>query len=121
MTSTTTAGRPDRAPSAGGSEPEPIKAIPLRHPLRNVIAVILILVVAAFIWDAATNRPAYDWPAVGKYIFDVRVSQAAFVTIQLTVLSMIIAILLGVLLAVMRLSPNPVLKGIAWIYLWICR
>ena len=121
MTSTTTAGRPDRAPSAGGSEPEPIKAIPLRHPLRNVIAVILILVVAAFIWDAATNRPAYDWPAVGKYIFDVRVSQAAFVTIQLTVLSMIIAILLGVLLAVMRLSPNPVLKGIAWIYLWIFR
>jgi len=80
--------------------------------------VLIVLVVVAFIWDAATNRTAYDWPAVGKYLFDTRVSQAALVTLELTVLSMVGAILLGMVLAVMRLSPNPVFKGISWVFLW---
>ena len=104
--------------SAAPGAPEAIRAIPLRHPLRNVFAVIIVLAVLAFVWDAATNRPAYDWPAVGKYIFDVRVSQAALVTVELTVLAMLGAITLGTVLAVMRLSPNPVLKGIAWVFVW---
>jgi polar amino acid transport system permease protein len=103
------------------SRPEAIRAIPLRHPLRNAFAVIVLLAVAGFIWDAAVNRPAFDWPAVGKYVFDTRVSQAALVTLELTVLSMIGAILLGMVLAVMRLSPNPVLKGISWVFLWVFR
>ena len=34
---------------------------------------------------------------------------------------MAIAIVLGVVLAVMRLSPNPVLRSAAWVYLWIFR
>src|ERR1044072_2136794 len=34
---------------------------------------------------------------------------------------MVLAIALGVLLAVMRLSPNPIFKAVAWVYLWIFR
>ena len=34
---------------------------------------------------------------------------------------MLLAIVLGVILAVMRLSPNPVLKSVSWVYLWIFR
>src|SRR4051812_20840536 len=101
-------------------QPQPIKAIKLKHPWRNVFAVVLILIVALVIIDAA-QRPAYDWPSVGKYLFDRRVSQAALVTLELTVYSMVIAIILGIVLAVMRLSPNPVVKSIAWVYLWIFR
>ncbi len=99
---------------------EVIKAIPLRHPWRNVIAVVLVLLLALFVVDAA-QRPDYGWPEVGKYIFDKRISQAAWVTLSLTVYSMIGAITLGLLIAIMRLSPNPVLNGVAWLYLWIFR
>ena len=112
--------------SAGSSSPTDgghaagIKAIRLRHPWRNIFATVLILIIALFVLDAA-QRPAYDWPSVGKYMFDQRISQAAFVTLQLTVYSMVIAIILGVILAVMRLSPNPVVSSIAWVYLWIFR
>jgi polar amino acid transport system permease protein len=42
-------------------------------------------------------------------------------TLQLTVYSMVLAIVLGVLLAVMRLSPNPVFRSVSWVYLWIFR
>lgn len=108
-------------PPPGGSEQHaPIKAVRLRHPWRNVFAVVLLLIVALFVIDAA-QRPAYDWPTVAQYLFDRRVSQAALVTLELTVFSMVIAIVLGVVLAVMRLSPNPVVKAVAWFYLWVFR
>ncbi len=120
---------PQNAQGSSGASPAasahddlpPIKAIKLRHPLRWIIAVILITYAVAFVVDAAVNRPVYDWETFGKYIFDQRISQAALVTLQLTVFSMILAIVLGILLAVMRLSPNPIFKSIAWFYLWIFR
>lgn len=109
-------GAPMPAPVSGAA----IKAIRLRHPWRNVFAVLLVAALVLFILDAA-QRPAYDWPSVAKYIFDQRVSAAALATLQLTVYSMVIAIVLGVVLAVMRLSPNPVVKSLAWFYLWVFR
>jgi len=102
------------------TEPELIKAIPLRHYGRWAAATIVIILVGLFIYGAATND-AYDWSTYWKYLFDRRISQAAVVTLELTVLSMILGIILGVTLAVMRLSPNPVLKSAAWVYLWIFR
>jgi polar amino acid transport system permease protein len=107
-------------PRSGGDDHDLIKAVKLRHPWRNVVAVVLILLVALFVIDAS-QRKAYDWSAFGKYIFDERISQAALVTLELTVLSMIGAIVLGLILAIMRLSPNPVLKAVSWTYVWIFR
>lgn len=100
--------------------PETIRAVKLRHPWRVVIAVVLVILLVLFVLDAA-QRKAFGWADVAKYLFDIRISQAALVTLELTVYSMIIGIILGLILAVMRLSPNPVLKAVAWLYLWIFR
>lgn len=91
-----------------------------KHPIRTLAAVLIVIFAALFVIDAA-QRPAYDWPTVGKYIFDHRVIEAALNTLQLTVYSMVIAIVLGLILAVMRESPNPVLRSVAWFYLWLFR
>lgn len=106
--------------SSGATGGAPAKIVKLRHPWRIVFAVVLLALVAVFVIDAAL-RPAFDWPSVGKYVFDRRVSQAAGFTLLLTVLSMVIGVVLGIILAVMRQSPNPVLKSVAWVYLWIFR
>ena len=108
------------ASPTGDGRPEPIKAIRLHHPWRIVFAVVLVAALALFIIDAA-QRPAYGWQNFSKYIFDQRISQAAFNTLMLTVYSMVIAIILGITLAVMRLSENPVVAGVAWLYLWVFR
>jgi polar amino acid transport system permease protein len=42
-------------------------------------------------------------------------------TIKLTVLSMAIGIVLGIVAAVMRLSENPVVRSAAWLYVWFFR
>ena len=34
---------------------------------------------------------------------------------------MLFGVLLGVVLAVMRLSDNPVLRGVSWLYTWFFR
>jgi polar amino acid transport system permease protein len=74
----------------------------------------------ALIRSAATN-PRFDWGIVGHYFFSSDVLHGLLVTVELTVLSMAIGIVLGVVLAVMRLSPNPLVSGASWFYIWFFR
>jgi polar amino acid transport system permease protein len=100
--------------------PAAIDAIPLRHPWRWVAAVVIIVLLGLFLYGAATN-PAYSWATYREYLFNNRILLGVFNTLQLTIYSMAIAIVLGVTLSVMRLSPNPVFRSVAWVYLWIFR
>ncbi|MCV7279379.1 amino acid ABC transporter permease [Mycolicibacterium flavescens] len=101
--------------------PAAIDAVPLRHPWRWVAAVVIVVLAVLFLYGAATNE-AYRWSTYWEYLFNERVLVVGVVnTLQLTIYSMVLAIALGVLLAVMRLSPNPVFKAVSWVYLWIFR
>ncbi len=100
--------------------PAPIQAKPLRHPGRWVLAAIVVGLAAWFVIGALTNE-AYGWDTYRQYLFDTRIATAALHTLALTVLAMLIGVVLGATLAVMRMSPNPVLRGVAWVYLWIFR
>ncbi|MGZ8180126.1 amino acid ABC transporter permease [Williamsia sp. SKLECPSW1] len=115
---TSTGGGGD--PAGGPSDPAPIKAIPVRRPGQWVAAVVVAVLVVLFVYGAATN-PAYGWSTYGKYLFDTRILSGVGYTLALTVLSMVIGVVLGALLAVMRLTPNPVLRTVSWVYLWIFR
>ncbi|MBF6134434.1 amino acid ABC transporter permease [Nocardia otitidiscaviarum] len=108
------------AAAAAGTEPEPIKAIPLRRPGRWIAAAIILVLLGLFLYGAATN-PAYHWDTYANYLFDKRILEGALVTLELTVLAMVLGVVLGVVLAIMRLSPNPVLRSVSWVYLWIFR
>ena len=102
------------------ASPAAIDAVPLRHPWRWVGAAAIIGLVGLFLYGAATN-PAYGWATYRKYLFDHRVSEAAWNTLQLTFWAMLLGLVLGVIIAVMRLSPNPILNSVSWVYLWIFR
>jgi len=119
-TATPAAAAGATAAGTAGPPPEQIRAIPVRHPGRWVAVAILAVIVAMMIHGVVTNE-RFRWDTVGKYLFDQRVGQGILVTLELTVLSMAIAVTLGVILAVMRLSPNPILSGAAWVYLWVFR
>ncbi|WP_197377629.1 amino acid ABC transporter permease [Mycolicibacterium baixiangningiae] len=103
------------------ASPAAIDAVPLRHPWRWVTAVVILILVVLFLYGAATND-AYRWSTYWEYLFNERVLTVGVVnTLQLTIYSMVLALVLGVLLAVMRLSPNPVFRAVSWAYLWIFR
>src|SRR3954466_15713709 len=101
--------------------PAAIDAVPLRHPWRWVAAVVIVFLVVLFLYGAATND-AYRWHVYTEYLFNERVLKVGLLnTLQLTIYSMVMAIVLGVILAVMRLSANPIFKAVSWVYLWIFR
>jgi polar amino acid transport system permease protein len=108
------------APREDPERPEEIKAVPVRRPGRW-IAVVIVLVVAASIIRAIVTAKGFQWGVVGHYLFDSRVLHGVLTTIYLTLLSMAIGIVLGVLAAVMRLSPNPVVSSASWLYIWFFR
>jgi polar amino acid transport system permease protein len=104
--------------------PEDIKAVPVRHPGRWIAAVIIIVVAASIIRSIVTNtgpNKGFQWTWVGHYLFDSRILHGAVVTLELTVLSMVIGIVLGIILASMRQSPNPLVSGASWLYIWFFR
>ena len=94
--------------------------MPLRHYKRWAVALLLLLSLAGIIVDAA-SRPAYEWAAFREYLFDGRVIKASLVTLELTLLSMFFAIILGISLGVMRRTDNPILRNFAWLFIWIFR
>ncbi len=100
--------------------PEDIRSVPVRHPGRWVAAVI-ILIVAASLVRSVINNPRFGWGTVGHYLFDPRILHGVVTTIWLTALSMVVGILLGIVLAVMRLSPNRLVSGASWFYIWFFR
>jgi polar amino acid transport system permease protein len=87
---------------------------------RWIAAAIVLLLAAALIYSLATNK-RFQWGVVGDFLFDPRVLRGVRATLELTVVSMAIGIVLGVLLAVMRLSPNPLVKSASWLYIWFFR
>ncbi|MCX4905509.1 amino acid ABC transporter permease [Streptomyces sp. NBC_00878] len=107
---------PQDTPPAG---PEAIKAIPVRHYGRYVSAVVAIALLVSIIY--AFSQGKINWGAIPDYFFNDRVLAGVGRTLMLTVLAMLIGVFGGILLAVMRLSTNPVTSSIAWFYIWFFR
>ncbi|MDK8658557.1 amino acid ABC transporter permease [Corynebacterium sp. MSK204] len=107
-------------PTAQQEAPAKIEARPLRHPWRWLCAAVLLILGLWFVIASARND-AFGWDTYFQYLFDQRIAIASLHTIAITILSMIIGVVGGAILAVMRMSPNPILRAISWIFLWIFR
>jgi polar amino acid transport system permease protein len=108
--------------------PEEIKAVPVRHPGRWIAAVILLLFAASIARAIIVDKGAkgipnsgFQWHIVGHYLFNSTILHGAWVTLYMTFLSMVVGIALGIVAAIMRMSPNPVLKTASWLYIWFFR
>ncbi|MFF2299597.1 amino acid ABC transporter permease [Arthrobacter sp. NPDC058127] len=102
------------------AEPQPINAVPVRHPGRWAGATIILLFLTLVAQSLVTNVN-FHWDIVGSYILDTLVVQGIGWTLLLTVLSMILAILLAILLAFMRQSDNPLFRYASWFWVWFFR
>ncbi|HET6533633.1 MAG TPA: amino acid ABC transporter permease [Actinoplanes sp.] len=110
------------------AQPEAIRAVPVRHPGRWIAIAVIAVLVAMFLHLILTNDQ-FRWSfiftsyAPGKrgVMFTEPVLAGLRGTILLTITSMLIGIVLGVVIAVMRLSPNPILSTVAWVYTWVFR
>lgn len=97
-----------------------VKIVPAKHWGQWLIAIALVGAVG-FLGTVVLSSPNVAWSTIPRYLFDDTILEGIKLTVLFTVLSMIISILAGALLAMMRLSPNPVINGFAGLYVWFFR
>lgn len=114
-----------RARSKGGEmesasvTPVPMEVAPEHYWWRWVTGLIALGIV---LWVALLfARGNIEWAAAKDYLFDPRVMQGLRMTLVYSALAMLLGVLGGLLLAIMKLSANPVLRQISNFYIWVFR
>lgn len=108
----------DKAP-APSVPPEQIKAIPVRHYGRWVSGVVVIAIVVMI--GIAFSNAKINYSIIPDYVTDGTILSGAWHTLYISVLAMALGLLLGVILAIMRMSSNPVTSTVSWFYIWFFR
>ena len=101
-------------------QPNPHNTVKLRHSGRIIIALVCIAAIAWFGWALATNENII-WSDVLPYLTFPKILDGVVVTIQLSILATIMGLAIGVVLAIMKLSANPVAAWISNLYIWFFR
>ncbi|MDQ1696339.1 MAG: polar amino acid transport system permease protein, partial [Frankiaceae bacterium] len=89
-------------------------------PGRWASTAVIAVLAAMFVHMLATND-RFQWSFMVHNMFRGPILRGAEATLLLTVFSMLIGIALGIVIAIMRLSENPILKSAAWLYTWFFR
>ncbi|MDG4810962.1 amino acid ABC transporter permease [Micromonospora sp. WMMD1120] len=102
------------------SDVEAVRVVPVRHYGRWLTALLVVGLAALFL-RALLDSPNLEPGTIGDYLFKDYILEGVVTTLWLTVLAMVLGTAGGVLLAVLRLSPNPVLRGVSWAFVWVFR
>ncbi len=104
--------------SATGSQsspellPENKKRITPKRPRDYVCWAVALVIVAGLVYTTVTNEN-YQWPVVFEYFTTQSILDGLVLTLILTVVSMVLGTLLGLLLAIMRMSHQTPISGLA--------
>jgi polar amino acid transport system permease protein len=108
------------SPRRGSETLDARNVIRLRRPSRWLGAAIIVLLVSMFVHMLVTN-PNLQWRVVGQYLFSSEILHGVLRTLELTALAMIFGLVLGIIVAVMRLSANPLLQWVSIGWIWFFR
>lgn len=119
-----------------------VEVVPVRHVGQWIGMAVVALFVAMFVHTLFSKIPSgarschliaekvqchavlkwrFGWNLIFHYFTNGGILRGLVVTLELTVFAMIVGIVLGVVVAVMRLSHNRLLSGVAWTYTWLFR
>jgi len=96
-----------------------LRHVPRRHYGRFVAAAAVLALLAWIVWSFARGQIA--WGVVGQFFTAPAIMTGLFYTVVMTACAMALGIVLGVVFAVMYMSPNPVLRSVALFYIWFFR
>jgi polar amino acid transport system permease protein len=105
-------------PAAGAASTYEI--VRRKHPWRVAAAVVVLALLALLAYGAA-NAHQLHWSVTGHYLFNSAILIGFLRTLELTASAMLLGLALGVIFGIMRSSHNPVLSGVAWLYVWAFR
>ena len=96
------------------------RLVAARRPGQWVGAVLVLVLFAMLVHTLITNG-RFQWGVVGDYFLSGAILRGLLLTLWLTAAVMACGFLLGIGLAAMRLSSNPVLRTLSFGYVWLVR
>lgn len=96
------------------------KPRPRRHPSYWISGVVAVALLSGVVYALATNENI-EWDVVGEYLFADPILEGLWVTIKLSVISQLIALMIGCLLALLGESRNPVFRTFVKAYVGLFR
>lgn len=96
------------------------RVTPLRRPGRWIATVVVLVVVAQIVHGLITN-PFFQWSRFQYWFVRPVIVDGLVVTLKVTAWSAVFGLVGGIVLALMRLSTNPVLRAVSWVYIWLFR
>ncbi|MFJ7199223.1 MULTISPECIES: amino acid ABC transporter permease [unclassified Streptomyces] len=120
MSALTPAGAVHGAQAPAVSAEESLTVVPVRHWGRWLAAAAALAALVGLTGSLAGNKNLH-WDIVGHYVFAGLVFDGLATTLWLTAAAMALGLGLGVLVAVMRLSSNPVLRALAGAFVQVFR
>ncbi|MFJ8432397.1 amino acid ABC transporter permease [Kitasatospora sp. NPDC094019] len=114
---TTTAAADATTPDASAAT---ARIVPRRRTGQWISAAVALLLFAMAVNSLVHNR-AFQWDVVADWFTAASVMNGLTLTLWLTAVTLGLGFVLGTVLATMRLSSNPVLRTLSWIYIWIFR
>ena len=93
--------------------------------MAAVLAVLVAMLIHTLVFSTTeqphTTGSRFGWDTIGQYLFSPHVLSGVLVTIELTIIAMLAGVILGIVLAVMRMSKSRLLSSVAWVYIWFFR
>ena len=96
-----------------------MKPVRARHFGRWTAAIILLVLLALLVRAFAHGQ--IEWPYVRRFLTVQSILSGVANTVAMSICAMALGIVLGVAAAVMRMSPNPVLRSVSGLYVWLFR
>jgi polar amino acid transport system permease protein len=102
----------------------PRRNVEFAHAPRNygrwISWIIVTLIAIDVVWNVARN-PNFEWHVVGQWFTEGTVVKGLGVTLGLTVVSMLLGVFIGLMLAIARLSQSQLLRRLSGLYIWFFR
>ena len=107
-------GSPGRGPGR-----ELLPQVPLKHCGRWISAVVIVAVLGLLVYGASQGDISYQ--DIPYYLVSPIILEGLVNTIVLAVVAQVSAIVIGIVIALMRISKNPVASAFAAGYTWLFR
>src|SRR5471030_2857828 len=103
---------------------DPRRNVEFSHAPRSfgrwVAWIVVLLIAADVLWGVSQNKN-FEWHVVAQWFLEGSVIKGLGVTLGLTVVSMLLGVFIGLMLAIARLSDSLLLRQLAGLYIWFFR
>lgn len=107
----------------GAHDPVVVARLPIRERPQWMMWLIFVAggLFTIFLFQGFIRKKQLQWSVVGHYLFNSQILKGLQLTIELGVVSMVLAVVLAILVAIMRLSSFPPIRAFAVSYVWFFR